>query len=314
MIEPRAARLGPLAVLLIFGTLLVGFLLGVAFQRLAGTEAPVSPAARSEGAQRAPVAGLPEDLHGTLSLFVLAGQSNMSGRADLPTSQETHPRVYMFGNDYRWKPAREPVDDPESQVDLVSEDTRGDPAGFGPSLSFGLALARHRGDLAIGLIPCAKGDTTIAQWHRSLADTTLYGSCLKRVRAASPQGVVSGLLFFQGEADALDPARNPERDLAPAEWSARFGAVVDGFRADLGLASLPVVYAQIGTQTAPVAFVNWAAIQEQQMAFARPCAAMIVTGDLALEDTVHFTAESYQVIGRRFADAYLGLTGDGQCR
>ena len=34
---------------------------------------------------------------------------------------------------------------------------------------------------------------------------------------------------------------------------------------------------------------------------------MIVTDDLALKDYVHFTTESYQIIGQRFAKAYLNV-------
>ncbi len=34
---------------------------------------------------------------------------------------------------------------------------------------------------------------------------------------------------------------------------------------------------------------------------------MITTDDLALKDGVHFTSESYQTIGGRFAEAYLNL-------
>jgi hypothetical protein len=34
---------------------------------------------------------------------------------------------------------------------------------------------------------------------------------------------------------------------------------------------------------------------------------MITTDDLALRDVVHFTSESYQTIGKRFAEAYVNL-------
>jgi hypothetical protein len=35
---------------------------------------------------------------------------------------------------------------------------------------------------------------------------------------------------------------------------------------------------------------------------------MITTDDLALADEVHFTTESYLLIGQRYADAFLQLT------
>jgi hypothetical protein len=75
----------------------------------------------------------------------------------------------------------------------------------------------------------------------------------------------------------------------------------------LGLPELPVVFAQIGTNTAPDIFVNWAVVKEQQRRVEMPFCVMITTDDLALKDVVHFTAESYKIIGQRFAEAYLSL-------
>ena len=70
-------------------------------------------------------------------------------------------------------------------------------------------------DMAIGLIPCAKGGSLIHDWRRNLDDNTLYGSCLKRARAASLMGNVAGLLYFQGEIDAVDPKEQPGRTFCP---------------------------------------------------------------------------------------------------
>jgi hypothetical protein len=300
------------------GTVLLGFASGVLFQRFIGAGTLVRAVLGGEAGDGREAAGaptgVPDELRGRLSLFVLAGQSNMSGRGEVPASQEVDPGVFVFGNDYRWKPGREPVDDPHGQVDQVSDDSHRDPAGFGPGRSFGQSVRRHRPDVAIGRIPGAKGDTAIAQWQRSLSDATLYGSCLKRVRAASLEGIVSGLLFFQGEADALDPVRYATRNLAPTDWNTRFSSVIDHFRTDIGIANLPVVFAQIGTNAAPEAFVNWAVVQEQQAAVNRPCTAMITTDDLPLMDAVHFTTDSYRVIGLRLSDAYLRVAEQVECR
>jgi hypothetical protein len=306
------------------GLLLVvaGFVAGALFQRSIGAgtllRAIGAGEVRSRAVETSAVEsssiGLPAEFVGKLSLIILAGQSNMSGRGDLVAAQQTHPRIFMFGNDYRWKPAREPVDDPEGQVDKVSEDAGSEAAGFGPGFSFALAVTAQRPDRAIGLVPCAKGDTTIHEWRRNLHDSTLYGSCLKRVRAASLAGEVSGLLFFQGEADALDPIQYPYRTLAPAEYATRFSAVVQDLRRDLGLPALPVVFAQIGTHTSPYAFTHWELIRQQQRAVRLPCSAMVTTGDLPLRDVVHFTTESYRMIGQRFAAAYLRLIDSPDCR
>jgi hypothetical protein len=213
-----------------------------------------------------------------------------------------NPRIYVFGNDYQWRLAVEPVDDPTNQVDKVSKDTN---AGFSPALSFATAILEKRPEMLIGLIPCAMDSTSIDDWGRNLSDNTLYGSCLKRVHAASTMGNVAGILFFQGESDALDPKKNPELTLSPNQWADKFTVFISDWRSDLGLPELPVVFAQIGTNTRPNRYPNWKIVQEQQSSVRLPFCKMITTNDLTLGDTVHFTTESYEIIGERFAEAYL---------
>ncbi|MFO7679876.1 MAG: sialate O-acetylesterase [Chloroflexota bacterium] len=257
--------------------------------------------------------GLPAEFQGQVSLFVLAGQSNMSGWAPLPAEQTLHPRAFVFGNDYLWRLAQEPIDHPDGQVDLISLDRGSELPGTSPGLSFAATLLDERPELVIGLIPCAKGDTTLHEWQRSLSDDTLYGSCLKRIAAASMMGELAGILFFQGEADALDPVEYGDRPLSAHNYGERFTQFIYDLRRDLERPNLPLVFAQIGSQTAPEAFINWTVIQEQQAAVDLHCVAMITTRDLALHDGVHYTSESYQTIGARFADVYVELTNAQVC-
>ncbi|MFO7635062.1 MAG: sialate O-acetylesterase [Caldilinea sp.] len=256
--------------------------------------------------------GIPAEFQGRLALIVLAGQSNMSGWAPLPPEQELHPRAYLFGNDYLWRLASEPTDHPEGQVDLVSLD-RGRELGTSPGLAFARKVLAAQPERVVGLIPCAKGNTTIYEWQRSLSDDTLYGSCLKRIAAASTMGQLTAILFFQGEADALDPAQAGDRVLSAYNYGDRFTQFINDLRRDLAHPNLAVVFAQIGSHEAPEAFTNWAVIQEEQAAVDMPCVAMITTDDLPLRDGVHYTTESYQTIGERFADAYVHLLSTQEC-
>jgi hypothetical protein len=247
---------------------------------------------------------IPQAYQGQMRLFILAGQSNMVGWAPIPEGEKSDPRVYVFGNDYRWRIASEPIEDALNQVDKVSEDRI---AGFGPSLPFALASLERNPEIVIGLIPCAKNASAIGQWQRNMSDQSLYGSCLKRARAASPMGQISGLLFFQGEADALDPIQYPQPEPRPAQWAQLFSTFITDFREDLGQPNLPVIYAQIGSNAAPEAFINWEIVQEQQISVSLPMTAIIITHDLHLMDGVHFTTDSYRTIGERFAGAYWDL-------
>lgn len=60
---------------------------------------------------------------GKIRCFILAGQSNMSGRGSLLNYiNEIDSTIYLFGNDYKWHYAQEPTDNENGQVDQCSKD------------------------------------------------------------------------------------------------------------------------------------------------------------------------------------------------
>lgn len=252
---------------------------------------------------------IPSKYRGKLKLFVLMGQSNMSGRGEVPADlKHTNPRVYMFGNDYRWKLAEEPVDSAKGQIDMVSEDRD---AGISPSLSFAETLLESKPEWVIGLIPCAKNSTSLIDWAQNDDPKSLYGSCLKRVKQAAEMGTVEGILFYQGETDANDPnyyrSIKVNKNILPANhWAEAFEDFVRAWRRDLGISDLPVVFAQLATTT-DKNLINWEIIKEQQASVNMLNVAMVKTDDLGLGDAVHLNVESYLEVGRRFAKAYLQI-------
>ncbi|MGB3787446.1 MAG: sialate O-acetylesterase [Phormidesmis sp.] len=248
-------------------------------------------------------ATIPEQLQGKLKLYVLVGQSNMVGVADIPKDVRTSANIYTFGNDYRWRLSNSPVDDATNQVDAISIDKN---AKFGPALPFAQALIEENNNQIVGLIPCAKSGSSITDWQKNPSDQSLYGSCLKRVRAASTMGTVSGILFFQGETDAVSPEKFPNLNPDPAAWAEKFATFAYSFRADVGNPSVPLVYAQLGQPADLEELPYWEAVQQQQASLQIQNAAMIATQDLPMEG-VHFTAEGYKTIGERFAAAIGGM-------
>lgn len=120
-------------------------------------------------------------------------------------------------------------------------------------------------------------------------------------------GTISGILFFQGETDALNPFLYPDPPPHPSDWSELFTDFITDFRNDLREPELPVVFAQIGSTGVSADFPYWEVVKEQQTAVQVPMTAMIVTDDLPLLDGLHFTTDSYRLIGRRFAEAYWVL-------
>ncbi|MEO1273780.1 MAG: sialate O-acetylesterase, partial [Myxococcota bacterium] len=88
-------------------------------------------------------------------VFLTAGQSNMSGYplamnpAEIPS-----PMAHLFGNDFSWKKAIEPIDDGKRQFDLVSLDF----PQHSPQLSFAKHLAESTG-VPVAVIPSSNGRT-----------------------------------------------------------------------------------------------------------------------------------------------------------
>lgn len=242
-------------------------------------------------------------------VYVLAGQSNMSGRgalADLSDGERAaDPRILLYGNDGRWRDAADPLDDAASQIDPVSTDRQ---AAVGPGLFFARALLGKGVRTPLALLPCAKGGSSIARWVPGSGRDTLYGSCLARTQELKQS--IAGLLWYQGESDA-------EKASEPAEaWPRRFREIVTRYRVDVGQPDLPVVFVQLSDKPKKNGerFPSWHRMQQLQAGFSMHCVAMVkATGLTRNDDELHLATAGQRVLGRRLAKAMLRLKKEG-CR
>ncbi len=241
-------------------------------------------------------------------VYVLAGQSNMSGRgaiADLPAADRgADPRIRLYGNDGQWRAALDPLDDASGQVDAVSADKQ---AAVGPGLTFARALLRKR-QRPIALVTCAKGGTAIGRWKPASDRTTLYGSCVARVREAG--GHLAGMLWYQGESDA-------EKPLIEAQgWTTAFQQMATAFRRDLAAPNLPIVFVQIADTPRANSgrYSSWHVVQDQQSRPPLPCTAIVSARGLPRNpDDLHLTTQAQRTLGPRLAAAMARLIAKG-CR
>jgi len=228
-------------------------------------------------------------------LWVLAGQSNMVGRAKIDPSYNKDPRVRMLSVDGVWQQAAHPLHEPNRP-------------GAGPGLEFGVSLVRAT-NVPVGLIPCAKGGTSMAQWSPDLASqgtASLYGNLLHRVRGEG--GRVAGIVWYQGENDT---GAKPS-----ALYKETFKQFIPKLRSDLGSANLPFYYAQLARYANYVAprsgyYSEWNIVQEAQRILEGevPNVHMVATVDLEHGDLIHLSRESLERVGRRFALAVQGKSG-----
>lgn len=117
--------------------------------------------------------------------FLMIGQSNMAGRGfkDEVLAIEND-RLYVLRNG-RWQHIYFPVNNDRrfSGVSLVE--------------SFADECSRYYG-VNVGLIPCADGGTSLAQWQPG---EILYDHAVFQAKLAQRTSTIAGVLWHQGESD-----------------------------------------------------------------------------------------------------------------
>jgi hypothetical protein len=231
-------------------------------------------------------------------IYVIAGQSNASGRGGVASSYSNPVlKAALFGNDDRWKDLTDPVDSPEGQVDRISLDQNVGGSVW-PLVATELMAAEG---VPVAFVPCARGATPVRRWtehpEAPHSRSTLYGSMLRRVEAVG--GRVRAVLFWQGEADAREST--PEETYAVALHDLAAAVTQD--------CGAPLVVAQIGDfdpgsyPAEGVDAVRFAQQEAWRAGWALPGPALY---DIDLSGHVHFRdADDELVAARRWAAAIL---------
>jgi sialate O-acetylesterase len=225
-------------------------------------------------------------------LWLLAGQSNMVGRANLEEVEQPDERVHVLRPKTGWEVAREPIH--EQRMGF-----KGVMVGAGLALPFAKEMVRRTG-VPVGLVPTAVGATSLWEWHSDLIQggpKNYYAPMLEQFRAAG--GRVKGVLWYQGEADCRD-------DRAP-QYLAQFQSFIRRVRADLGDPDLPFYFVQLGRSSneepPPRNERGWNTVREaqRQADLSVPRTGMAAAIDLELEDAVHINTDGLRQLGRRLS-------------
>jgi len=238
------------------------------------------------------------------NVFLLAGQSNMVGGgtvAELPESLRTAPPTVRLYEDGAWR-------------ELTWREQ------FGPEVGFAHAVTKRMGAEPIVLVKVAVGGANLRyDWNPdgvSRGDEDAYRGPFYPRLTAAVAAVAShlagepfhyeALLWMQGERDSVfeSMARVYEASLA---------GLVAAVRRDTGRADLPALIAQVAPRRYDLhadrfshawRHLVWDA--QRRYAAADPHAVYIETLDLPQFDNLHFDAAGQLLLGRRFAEAYLG--------
>ncbi|XXX81548.1 sialate O-acetylesterase [Sorangium sp. So ce134] len=227
---------------------------------------------------------------------------------------------------------------------------KGEARRYGPEITFGRAMAEAFPEHRIAIVKVAQGGTNLVDhWGRGLGpdpevlyksqlyhallgklDSATYAgdralrypdeptrldSALARLESEGHDVEIAGLLWMQGENEA--------------GWAAAFSygdtlrAFLAAIREDLGVPGLPVVLGRISDNLypangGPIAAgkeANIDAVRAAQVAVAEedPRVAWVDTDDFTPrrpDDAWHFDSAAYQLLGQRFADAYVALVDE----
>jgi len=125
-------------------------------------------------------------------LFLLAGQSNMSGRGKPDDAPKTSiPHIFAMNKKPEWQAATDPL-----HWDKTS-------AGVGIGKTFAAMIAKEKTADSIGLIPAAAGGSPISTWvPGGYHDQTKSHPYDDAIKLAMEKGTLKAILFHQGESDS----------------------------------------------------------------------------------------------------------------
>ncbi|CAN6451003.1 unnamed protein product [Victoria cruziana] len=230
-------------------------------------------------------------------IFILSGQSNMSGRGGVegkawdgvvPPECRPSPAILRLNAHLRWEEARDPL---HADIDTTKV------CGIGPGMPFANELLSHLGSrpqgLVIGLVPCAVGGTAIKEWGRGCH---LYENMVRRARHSVEEGGrIEALLWYQGESDTMS-------DQDAQCYGKRMEEFIYNVRSDLHLPDLPVIQVAIVSGDAH----RIGKVREAQLGMKLPDVYCVDAKGLPLKnDNLHLTTEAQVTLGKMLADEYL---------
>lgn len=229
------------------------------------------------------------------SIFLLAGQSNMSGRGGvinrtwdgvIPSqSQSKTPSILRLSAGQTWVQAQDPL---HRDIDVKNT------CGVGPGMAFANSVMSKDSSIGvIGLVPCAIGGTKISEWGRG---SKLYNQLIGRAEAAlQGGGIVRALLWYQGESDTVDHE--------DAKWyRIRLERLFTQLRADLQLPALPVIQVALASGQGPYVDV----VRKAQLEVHLPDVKTVDAYGLPMEpDSLHLSTSAQVRLGEMLAHTFL---------
>ena len=234
-----------------------------------------------------------ENINDEILSVLMIGQSNMAGRGNLGEVPElNNPNCFMLRMG-RWQPMKDPinVDRPISGIKY--------PSGVSLAGSFADGLQKETGK-RVGIIPCADGGTTIAQW---MPGELLYDHAVMQCRLAMRTSRLVGIIWHQGESDSTND---------PQVYHDSLVTFFNSLRQDLGNPELPIVAGELSDKIGEQWYASKAYDRTNRiihrLEWELPAFSVASALGLTLKDDgIHFDSKSLRAFGLRYLDKYINL-------
>lgn len=226
-------------------------------------------------------------------LFILLGQSNMSGRAPIEDADmAVCPMVKLLNADGHFEVLRNPL----NRFSNIRKDIA--MQKLGPGYTFAETLSEQLQD-TIFFVVNARGGTALERFMKN--DTAgYYEKTLFRIKQAlreRPDLKPATIIWHQGESNRDDYQ----------SYLNHLNTLVADLRSDLGIPDLPFIAGEIGRWNPDYShIVEKIALIPDSI----PYAGLVSSEGLTNIDEFHFDTRSQRELGKRYAKKYLELSGE----
>jgi hypothetical protein len=222
-------------------------------------------------------------------IYLMIGQSNMAGRAEVTPELATPLKSAFLLNDKgEWEPAQNPL----NRYSTVRKGMN--MQRLGPGYGFAREMIAQRPDVTIGLVVNAKGGSKIDVWEEG---GKFFEDAVKRTKQAMEAGGnLKGICWHQGESNANDP-----------DYLEKIKALVTAFRNAFDDPALPFVVGET-CKAQSERPVNKHLNQLPDAVSMTAC--VKADGLKAYDGNTHFDTDSQLELGKRYATEMLRLLKD----
>ncbi len=224
-------------------------------------------------------------------LFLLLGQSNMAGRGDYESVQDTMliDKVFLLNDNGLFEPAKNPL----NRYSTIRKKCDQELQKIGIGYSFSKYMAKSLKD-SVFIIVNARGGTSVKKFVKG-GDNGYYESILNRTRNALRNDKnlrLRAIIWHQGESDTN----------AAADYLSHLKTIIENFRVDLNVKELPLIAGQLGTWNK-----SYDAIKKEIAKIPAVIKNTFVVDAKGLKnkDAHHFDTRSYYEFGKRYAAVCL---------